>query len=179
MTNTDRVYIAVTENIKKYGIEHAIKALQEYITKNNNAYFTRENDARKTISGVSPFEVMADALRTTLKCDIIQEQKGYARTMPDEQKVMKAIYEYKQGTKISVDLNTVELDDVMKKLIRSNLDDVLNLLASNPEVFNDYLSSYIVTISNHRKDLNAISNDNFALINEYFSKFEKIDAHQK
>ena len=67
----------------------------------------------------------------------------------------------------------------MKKMIRSNLNDVLNLLASNPEVFNDYLSSYIVTISNHRKDLNAISNDNFPLINEYFNQFEKVDTRQK
>ena len=39
MTDTDRIYIAVTENIKKYGIEHAVKALQEYVTKNNNGYF--------------------------------------------------------------------------------------------------------------------------------------------
>ncbi len=181
MTNTDRIYIAVTENIKKYGIEHAVKALQEYITKNNNGYFTRDNDARKTISEVSPFEVMADILRTTLKYEVIEKQKGYAKTMPDEQKVMKAIYEYKESitNKIYVELNTVELNDVMKKMIRSNLDDVLNLLAKNPEIFNDYLSSYIVTISNHRRDLNAISNDNFALINEYFNQFEKVDTHQK
>lgn len=179
MTNTDRIYMAVTENIKKYGIEHAVKALQVYITQNNNGYFTRDNEARKMISELSPFEVMADVLITTLKYEVIEKQKGYAKTMPNEQKVMQAIYEYKQGTKISVDLNTVELDDVMKKMIRSNLNDVLNLLASNPEVFNDYLSSYIVTISNHRKDLNAISNDNFPLINEYFNQFEKVDTRQK
>ena len=179
MTNTDRIYIAVTENIKKYGVEHAVKALQVYITQNNNGYFTRDNDARKTISEVSPYETMADILRTTLKYEVIEKQKGYAKVMPNEQKVLQAIYEYKQGTKITVDLNTVELDDVMKKMIRSNLNDVLNLLASNPEVFNDYLSSYIVTISNHRKDLNAISNDNFPLINEYFNQFEKVDTRQK
>lgn len=179
MTDTDRIYIAVTENIKKYGIEHAVKALQEYITKNNSGYFTRENDARKTISEVRPYEVMADILRTTLKYEVIEAQKGYAKTMPNEQKVMQAIYEYQQGNKINVDLNIVELDDVMKKMIRSNLNDVLNLLASNPEIFNEYLGSYIVTISNHRRDLNTISNDNFPLINEYFNQFEKIDTRQK
>lgn len=179
MTDTDRIYIAVTENIKKYGIEHAVKALQEYITKNNSGYFTRENDARKLISEVTPFQLMADVLRTTLKYEVIEKQKGYAKTMSDEQKVMQAIYEYKQGNKVSVNLNTVELNDVMKKMIRSNLDDVLNLLANNPEIFNDYLSSYIVTISNHRRDLNTISNDNFPLINEYFNQFEKIDTRQK
>lgn len=179
MTNTDKIYIAVTENIKKYGIEHAVRALQVYITQNNNGYFTRDNDARKMIGEVSPFEVMADILMTTLKYDIIEAQKGYAKTMPDEQKTMQAVYEYKQGNKVSVDLNTVELNDVMKKMIRSNLDDVLNLLANNPDVFNEYLSSYIVTISNHRKDLNAISNDNYPLINEYFNRFEKVETHQK
>lgn len=181
MTNTDKIYIAVTENIKKYGVEHAVKALQVYITQNNNGYFTRDNEARKTISEVSPYEVMADILRTTLKYEVIEAQKGYAKTMPDEQKVMQAIYEYKESitNKISVDLNTVELDDVMKKMIRRNLNDVLNLLAKNPEIFNDYLSNYIVTISNHRKDLNSISNDNFPLINGYFNQFEKVDARQK
>lgn len=178
MTNTDRIYIAVTENIKKYGIEHAIKALQVYITQNNNGYFTRENDARKIISEVSPFQVMADILITTLKYDVIEEQKEYAKTLPNEQKVMNAIYDYNQGNKVSVQLNFVELNDLIKKMI-NNLDDVLNLLADNPDVFSDYLSSYIVTISNHRRDLNAISNDNYSQINNYFDQFEKVNAHQK
>lgn len=178
MTETDKIYLTVTETMKKYGVEHAVKALQQYITKNNNGYFTRENDARKIISEVSPFEVMADVLRTTLKYDVIEEKKGYAKTLPDTQKVMHAIYDYNQGNKISVQLNTVELNDLIKKLI-NNLDDVLNILADNPEVFNSYLSSYIVTIFNHRKDLNAISNDNYSEINNYFNQFEKVDTNQK
>ena len=122
---------------------------------------------------------MADALRTTLKYGVIEEEKGYARTMPDGQKVMRAIYDYNQGNKVSGELNTVELHDLMKKMISSNLDDALNLLADNPDILSDYLSSYIVMIFNHRKDLNNISNDNYSEITDYFSQFEKVETHQK
>jgi hypothetical protein len=146
--------------MKKYGIDQVVQALQVYITQNDCKGFTRDNNARQTISEVTPFEVMADVARTTLKYDEIVDKKGWARQMPNEQKVMQAVYEYQHGNKISVDLNTVELDDLMKRMIRTNLDDTLNLLVKNPEIFNSYLASYIATIGNMRKDLNGIPNDN-------------------
>ena len=168
MTETDRIYITMMETQKKYGVEHAVKALEEYITQYNNGGFTRENNARQIISTVHPFDVMADIFRTSLKYEMIEDERGYARVVPNEQKVMKALYDYQQGNKISVDLNTYETEDLMKRIIKSDIDDALSILADNKTLFEDYLSQYFNIIGNHREALNNIPNEQFESINVYF-----------
>lgn len=167
---TDKIYIALVENLKSYGPEHTVKGLKEYITKYNDIYFTRKNNARKLINEVHPFDVMRDILITTLKYEIIQNKSGNAREIGNKQRINHAIDSYQNGKKIRVVLNSRELNQLMCKMIKNDIDDTLNMLSTNPEIFDDYLALYINLLCNNRQILVQMSNDKFTTINEYFKK---------
>ena len=71
MTEVDIIYETLICNIKKYGVEHAVSALQHYIVSGDNLGFTNDGNSRKMISALSPAEVMAESLRGILKYQII------------------------------------------------------------------------------------------------------------
>ena len=78
MTETDRVYIAVVETMKKHGVEQAMGALKKYVTEGNCGYFTSTNGARQAISEIHPLDIMQDALRSTSKTLRISSVAAFA-----------------------------------------------------------------------------------------------------
>lgn len=171
MTETDRIYIAITETMKKHSIEQAIGALKQYITTGNDRYFTSTNNARKMISELSPASVLQDALRTIVKYEYIMEEKGFARNIPNATLVSQAISEYKNGERIHTQLSSEDLSTLIIRVMNNNVKDAVQILAQNPELFESFLGQYSAIVCNCRNELNKISNDNFPHINKYFSQF--------
>lgn len=153
MTKTDRVYTAVVETMKKYGIEQAIGALEKYVTEGNCKYFTSNNGARQIIDEIGPADVMQDALISTLKYNIIAGQNV---SSSDSNNLNKLI------------IQTLEKD----------VGDTLNMLATNPALLNQFLGQYASIVCNNREALNAISNAQFTQINNYFLQFNKTSLEQ-
>lgn len=172
MTETDRVYIAIMETMKKYNVEQSIGALSQYITTGNSRYFTSTNNARETIEGLTPAQVLQDALRSIVKYEYIMSEKGVAKVGLNTALVNQAISEYKSGQKVSVGLSSEELSQLIIRFIGANIEDAVNILAQNPRLFESFLGQYAVIICNHRAELNKISNDSFPQIDQYFAKFE-------
>lgn len=177
MTETDKIYLAVVETMKKYGFEQVSAALEQYITTGNNRYFTSTNGARAAISELTPAQVLSNALKSTLKCEIIQ--RGHAQVLPNYTKVNKALDEYLSGKKISVDLSTTDFDEVMIKLIKADVGSAVNLLAIDNNLFQTFLEGYTIKIGNYRQELNKISDDEFPMIDEYFEQFENENDRQR
>lgn len=172
MTETDRVYIAIMETMKKYNVEQSIGALSQYITTGNSRYFTSTNNAREMIEGLTSAQVLQDALRSIVKYEYIMNEKGVAKVGLNVALVNQAISEYKSGHRVSVELSSEELSQLIIGLTVVNVEDVVNILAQNPRLFESFLGQYAVIVCNHRDELNKISNDSFPQINQFFSKFE-------
>lgn len=179
MTETDRVYVAVTETMKKYSPEQAVAGLNKYITEGNAKYFTSTNNARGMIMELSPAQVLQDALRTSIKYEQIIREKGYAQVLPNYPVVEQAINSYYNGQVITNQLSSSDLTELIVRMTNVNVNDAVNMLAQNPEVFDSFLAQYSVIVCNHRNDLNMIPNENFASINEYFTQFEHQQEMQR
>lgn len=179
MTETDRVYVAMTETMKKYNVEQAIAALKKYITEGNANYFTSTNNARKTICELSPVQVMKDALISNIKYEQIIREKGYAQVLPNYSVVEQAITSYQTGDFITTQLSSSDLSELIIRMVNSNVPDAVNMLAQNPAIFDSFLAQYSVIVCNHRNDLNKIPNENFTNINEYFLQFEQQSEMQR
>lgn len=179
MTETDRVYVAITETMKKYGVEQVIAALKNYITEGNANYFTSTNNARRMIMELSPSQVLQDALITNLKYEQIIRERGYAQELPNYMVVQQAIAQYQSGQPISIELSSRNLEELMSQMIRHDVSQAVQLLANNPEVFESFLGSYCVSVCNFRPDLNNIPKENYPAINEYFAQFEQQDEKQR
>lgn len=179
MTETDRIYVAITETMKKYSPEQAIAGLNKYITEGNAKYFTSTNNARGMITELSPANVLQDALRSSIKYEQIIREKGYAQVLPNYQVVDQAINSYHAGQAITNELSSSDLTELIVRMTNQNVNDVVNMLAQNPEVFDSFLAQYSVIVCNHRNDLNKIPNENFVSINEYFAQFEQQPEMQR
>lgn len=173
MTETDRVYVAITETMKKHSVEQAVAGLSKYITEGNARYFTSTNNARDIICELSPAQVLQDALKSSLKYEMIEKEKGHARVSPNQDKVTQAIKEYQSGTLITTQLASSDLSRLMIEMLNYSVGDTVKLLAQNPEVFESFLAQYAVIVCNNRSDLNKLPNENFTSINDYFSQFEQ------
>lgn len=178
MTETDRIYIAIVETMKKHGVEQSIGALSKYITTGNTRYFTSTNGARKMIAGLTPAQVLQDALRSIIKYEQIMTEKGFARMSSDDKLVDRAISEYKQGQKVSTELSSGDLGQLVIKMTSTNVEDAIRILAQNSDLFESFLAQYSAIVCNCRNELNQIPNDNFPQINEYFARFE-VSAEKK
>lgn len=172
MTETDKVYLAITETMKKYSPEQVIEALKKYVTEGNPVYFTSTNSARKTIQELSPAEVMKNALISNVKYEQIIREKGYAQEIPNSKVIEKAIDSYRMGKTIDIKLSSVDLTALIITMCNNNVSDVIQLLAQNPGVLESFLAQYSLIVCNHRNDLNMIPNEQFVNINEYFAQFE-------
>ena len=179
MTETDKIYLAIVETMKKYSAEQAIVALQKYVTEGNAMYFTGTNDARKNIQELSPAEVMKDTLITNIKYEQIIRTKGYAQVLPNYNVVEEAINSYRSGAPINIKLSSADLTTLLITMCNNSVADALQLLAQNPSVFESFLAQYSVVVCNHREDLNKISNENFPHINQYFAQFEQHNNKSK
>ena len=172
MTETDRIYIAIVETMKKHGVEQSIGALSKYITTGNVRYFTSTNGARKTISGLTPAQVLQDALRSIVKYEQIMQERGFARMSSNDKLVDQAILEYRNGQKVRTELPSADFDQLIIKLASVNVVDVIRILSQNPGLFKTFLAQYAAIVCSCRNELNQIPNENFPQINEYFSKVE-------
>lgn len=180
MTETDRVYVAITETMKKYSPEQAVCGLNKYIKEGNAIYFTSDNNARAMIKELSPAQVLQDALRTNIKYEQIIRKKGYAQTLPKEPVVQGAINSYYNGQPIITNqLSSADLSELIIRMTKANVDDAVCMLFKNKELFDSFLAQYSVIVCNHRNDLNMIPNENFYDINEYFSQFEEQHEMQR
>lgn len=171
MTETDRIYIAITETMKKYSVEQSVAALSKYISEGNARYFTSTNNARGMISELSPAQVMQDALISTVKYEQIIREKGYAQVLPNYGLVDQTIGQYYNGQKVSTELSSADLEALIIKMVRTSVADTVQMLAQNKELFESFLAQYSVIVCNSRNDLNMIPNTNFPEINEYFAQF--------
>jgi len=172
MTETDKIYLAITETMKKYNVEQAVGALSKYISEGNARYFTGTNNARTLITQLTPAQVMQDALRSSIKYEQIMREKGYAQVLPNHAVVELAMKEYYSGQKVSRYLSSGDLGELIIRMTSSSVGDTVQLLAKNPNLFDSFLAQYATIVCNHRNDLNMIPNDDFPTINEYFAQFE-------
>ena len=179
MTETDRIYVAITETMKKYGPEQAVGGLNKYITEGNANYFTSTNNARGMIQELSPAQVLQDALRTNIKYEQIIREKGYAQVLPNYPVVEQAINSYYNGQPVTGQLSSADLSELIIRMTNVNVNDAVYMLANNPELFDSFLAQYSVIVCNHRADLNMIPNENFASINEYFAQFQEQQSMQR
>lgn len=170
MTDTDMICVATMETMKKYSPEQAVEALAQYTKNGQPNYFTSTNGARNLIKTVGPVGVMSDVLKSSIRYEEVFNEKGWARPLANPDTVNKALSEYYQGNKISVNLKSAEVQDVMLKITQQSIDDALNLLAANPEFYRDVLSQYIACINNFRQEFNKIP---VPEIDEYFEQFKK------
>lgn len=180
MTVADKIYVALIEDMKKYGADHSVHALQYYITEYNNLGFTSDNNARAIISQLTPQDIMAETLRGILKYQIIVKQKELPMTKVNEQEVMKTIYEFNHNQKITSQLQTADIEGLVNTMVSNDeVENLLNLLFSNSELFQNYLILYVNLLCNYINDMNKIDNNNFPQINDYFSQFEQdIERHR-
>lgn len=178
MTETDRIYIAIVETMKKYNVGQSIEALSKYITTNNARYFTNYNGARKTITVLTPAQVLQDALISIIKYEQIMTEKGFTNISLNDKLVDQAISEYRQGQKVSTELSSGDLGQLIIKLTSTNVEDAIRILAQNSDLFESFLAQYSAIVCNCRNELNQIPNDNFPQINEYFARFE-VSAEKK
>lgn len=179
MTETDKVYIAVVETMKKYNINQAIVALQKYVTEGNSGYFTSTNRARQIIGTLNPADVMQDALISTLKYNMIAKQKGYVQEFSNPIAISKVIGGYYSGQQMAIPLSSADLNGLVRQMLKKNVGDTLHMLATNSELLNQFLTQYISIVCNNREDLNAISNEQFTEINNYFAKLKKPTLEQQ
>ena len=179
MTETDKVYIAVMETMKKYGPEQAIGGLEKYVIEGNARCITGDNEARKTLCELTPAQVLQDAMRTNLKYEQIIRERGYAQVLPNYNSVEQAIAEHQNGEKISIKLSSGDLTELMCRLTKTDVAQAFGILANNPELFHDFLSSYCIAVGNFRPDLNRIPNENYPMINNFFAQFEQQEEKQR
>lgn len=173
MTEADKIYGALIGDMKKYGVEHSVSALQKYITEGDNMGFTRDDNAREFISELTPEQVLAESLRGVLKYQIITQEKDLPKFGANEQEVLKAIYQNQKGYKIDAKLGTAELERLITIMLNSNIEELINMFGNNPELFENYLAFYSNLLCNYRNDMNKIDNVNFSKVNEYFENLEK------
>lgn len=171
MTETDRIYVAITETMKKYSVEQAVAALSKYISEGNARYFTSTNNARGMIQELSPAQVLQDALISTVKYAQIIHKKGYAQVLPNYGVVDQTIAQYYNGQKVETQLSSADLEALIIKMVESSVPDTVQMLAQNKELFESFLAQYSVIVCNSRNALNQVPNENFPAINEYFSRF--------
>lgn len=173
MTETDRIYIAIIETMKKYGIEQSIGALTKYMCEGNAQYFTSEKNARQIISELSPGQVLQNALISSVKYQQIVREKGYAQVLPNQMIVEQSIAEFRKGYAVSAELTLGDAHELITRMLSSSVSDTIQLLAQNPDVLESFLGQYVAIVCNHRESLNKIPNENFVNINQYFSQFEE------
>lgn len=178
MTEADKIYGAIIGDMKKYGVEHSVAALQKYIAEGDNLGFTRDGNAREFISEITPTQVLAESLRGVLKYQMIVKEKGLPRFGANEQEVLKAIYQAQHGQKIDAKLGTAELEVLVKSMLDSNIEELINMFRNNPELFENYLAFYSNLLCNYRNDMNKIDNNNFSAINAYFNE-SKLEQGKK
>lgn len=170
MTEADKIYVALVGNMKKYGVEHSVSALQKYITEGDNVGFTRDDNAREFISQLTPEQVLAESLRGVLKYQIIAQEKNLPKFGTNEQEVLKAVYQFQHGYKIDAELGTAELERLITMMLDYDIQELLDMFEANPELFENYLAFYSNLLCNYRNDMNKIDNNNFSQINEYLEK---------
>lgn len=173
MTEADKIYGALVGDTKKYGFEHATQALNYYIVEGDKLGFTSDNNARALISELTPPQVMAETFRGFLKYQMISKEKGLPKFGSNEQEVLKAIYEFNQGKKISGSLGLAELEELVKMMLEVNVGSLVELFGDNLDLFQEYITFYSTLLLNYRNDMNKIDNSNFPQINEYFDGIER------
>ncbi len=180
MTEVDKIYNALVGDMKKYGVEHSISALEYYILHEDCLGFTSDNGARASIATLSSAQVMAEALRGILKYEMIAEEQNLQMFGINTKEVEKAFSEYNNGQKITAHLKHQDIEEMVKIMLKNNaIDDLLNLFSQNPEIFRDYITLYSTLLCNHRSNMNKIDNANFPEINEYFAKYDLEEERQK
>lgn len=179
MTEVDIIYETLICNIKKYGVEHAVSALQHYIVSGDNLGFTNDGNSRKMISALSPAEVMAESLRGILKYQIISEQRNLPQYGVNEQEVLKAIYEYKNGQRITANLKSADVEYLVKVMLDDNINDLVGMFVDNQELFECYLTLYVNLLCNYKNDMNKIDNNNSSKINNYFTEISVGEEKRK
>lgn len=172
MTDTDRIYVAVLETMKKYSPEQAMEGLNQYITSGNANYFTSSNGARESITKLEPVDVLKDILKSIVKSDMVIRNKGYATVLPNTKLVDSIIADYKSGEVIRDELSTGDLQYMISKLVMTDLNKTLDVLGSNEDIFKDTLALSTTGILNYRKELNGIPDSYFENVNLYFEKIK-------
>jgi len=179
MTETDKIYVALIETMKKYSAEQAIGALSKYIGEGNARYFTSTNNARSMIMELTPAQVMKDALISSIKYEQIMREKGYAQVLPNHAVVEEAIQQYYAGQPVSRELTSGDIGELVIRMTSAKVGDMVQILARNPKLFDTFLSQYAMAVCNCRAELNAIPNDGFPGINAYFAQFSPTQQRQK
>lgn len=172
MTEVDKIYGAITGDMKKYGVDHSVSALHYYITEGNSLGFTSDDNARNLISEMTPSQVLEESLRGILKYQIIAKEKELPRQPLNEQEILKTIYQYQHGEQITTNLSSYDLETLVVEMLDGNIDDLLNMFSENKQMFKDYLNLYTILLCNYKNDMNKIDNSNFFKINDYFRNLE-------